>query len=28
MPVYGKGSNQPGSNCGFCHGFSIYTIPP
>jgi len=28
MPVYGKGSAVPGSNCGFCHGFSIYTIPP
>jgi hypothetical protein len=28
MPVYGKGSVVPGSNCGFCHGFSIYTIPP
>jgi hypothetical protein len=28
MPVYGKGSSPPGSNCGFCHGFSIYTIPP
>jgi hypothetical protein len=28
MPFYGKGSSVPGSNCGFCHGFSIYTIPP
>jgi hypothetical protein len=28
MPVYGKGSSTPGSNCGFCHGFSIYTVPP
>jgi hypothetical protein len=28
MPVYGKGSSPPGSNCGFCHGFSIFTIPP
>ncbi|HMI82951.1 MAG TPA: hypothetical protein VK550_02600 [Polyangiaceae bacterium] len=28
MPVYGKGSVVPGNNCGFCHGFSIYTIPP
>ena len=24
MPVYGKGSTTPGSNCGFCHGFSVY----
>jgi hypothetical protein len=28
MPVYGKGSVDPGRNCGFCHGFSIFTIPP
>lgn len=28
MPVYGKGSSPPGSNCGFCHGFSIFTVPP
>jgi len=28
VPFYGKGSSPPGSNCGFCHGFSIYTIPP
>jgi len=28
MPVYGKGSTTPGSNCGFCHGFSVFTIPP
>jgi hypothetical protein len=28
MPIYGKGSAPPGRDCGFCHGFSIYTIPP
>jgi hypothetical protein len=28
MPIYGKGSSSPGNNCGFCHGFSIYTVPP
>jgi hypothetical protein len=28
MPIYGKGSSAPGSNCGFCHGFSIFTMPP
>jgi hypothetical protein len=28
MPVYGKGSTASGRNCGFCHGFSVYTIPP
>jgi hypothetical protein len=28
MPVYGKGSSVPGSTCGYCHGFSIYTVPP
>jgi hypothetical protein len=28
MPIYSKGSAVPGRDCGFCHGFSIYTIPP
>ncbi len=28
MPLYGKGSSPPGNNCGFCHGFSIFTVPP
>jgi hypothetical protein len=27
MPIYGKGSSSP-NDCGFCHGFSIFTIPP
>ena len=27
-PIYGKGSSSPGNNCGFCHGFSIFTVPP
>jgi hypothetical protein len=28
MPIYGKGSTSPASNCGFCHGFTVFTIPP
>ena len=28
MPIYGKGSAPPANNCGFCHGFSVFTIPP
>ena len=28
MPIYGKGSLPPGNNCGFCHGFSVFTVPP
>jgi hypothetical protein len=28
QPIYGKGSSTPGSNCGFCHGFSVFTMPP
>jgi hypothetical protein len=28
MPLYGKGSSSPASNCGFCHGFSVFTVPP
>lgn len=27
-PIYGKGSTQAGTNCGFCHGFSVFTDPP
>jgi hypothetical protein len=28
MPIYGKGSSSHGNACGFCHGFSIFTMPP
>jgi hypothetical protein len=27
-PVYGKGTSSPANNCGFCHGFSVFTMPP
>jgi len=28
MPIHGKGSSSSGNTCGFCHGFTIFTIPP
>ena len=27
-PVYGKGSASPANQCGICHGYSVFTIPP
>lgn len=27
-PIYSKGSILPGSNCGICHGYSVFTAPP